>query len=96
MLKHKNQLHEGANLLAFSFYRMRIKSHDRYKTRGEKEIYFLKKKKNETFIFEKSPWQQHLWFIQEEEPERKPGSPIKSLLSVLHEIFDFKKCGYTH
>lgn len=57
MFKHKNQLHEGANLLAFSFYRMRIKSYDRYKTRGKEQTSFSKKKNkiNETFIFEKSP-----------------------------------------
>lgn len=34
--------------------------------------------------------------LHEEEPERKTRSPINFFLSVSHEIFDFKKCGYTH
>lgn len=34
-------------------------------------------------------------FFHQEEPERKTGSPTNSLLSISHEIFDFKEHGYT-
>lgn len=74
MLKHKNQLHEGANLLAFSFFRMRIKSHDRYKTRGEKEIYFSKKKKKMKLSFLKSHHGSNIFGLSRKKNQREnPG-----------------------
>lgn len=69
MLKHKNQLHEGANLLAFSFYRM-IDT----KLGGKKKYIFLKKKKKMKLSFLKSHHGSNIFGLSRKKNQREnPG-----------------------